>query len=104
MKRRRVYDWETECPELIDPGGHVRHIQRKETDMPRMTDHELATLRHLCETPAEYGTADWEAARSALANSVPDLLDYIDECRAALRESAQLMRDLRDAVDAVDVP
>jgi hypothetical protein len=25
-RRRGLFDWHRECPELIDKGGHVRHV------------------------------------------------------------------------------
>jgi hypothetical protein len=25
-RRRQIFDWEIECPELITPGGHLRHV------------------------------------------------------------------------------
>ena len=25
-RQRRPYDWATECPELLKPGGHVRKV------------------------------------------------------------------------------
>jgi len=46
----------------------------------RITDERLAQIRLLADTPVEFGAAH-NTAQSALASSVPELLDEIDRLR-----------------------
>jgi len=49
-----------------------------------ITDEELAALRRLADTPAEYGSGEHAAAQSQLASAVPELLDMIGQLRDEL--------------------
>jgi hypothetical protein len=51
-----------------------------------ITDQELAALRRLAETPAEYASGEHAAAQSQLASAVPALLDEIQRLRDELEE------------------
>ena len=46
-----------------------------------ITDKELAALRELANTPAEYASGEHAAAQSQLASAVPALLDEIERLR-----------------------